>query len=170
MELESIINVAKIRYIKNLINELKENNKADNSDKIIESLEIIKKKYYVLNNKLSDSDSSQSIEKIKKPKIDETNALHFSDDSKLEFSDDYLYKRPWTKLSNIHKAIKMKEFVQKLIIRKNEDRDKLKETLLELINSKVLTKKDMVKYDSVNGRIIGIPCLSFSNGRYYVVL
>ena len=89
---------------------VKENNKADNSDKIIETLETIKKKYYVLNNKLSDSDSSQSIEKIKKPNIDETNALHFSDDSKLEFSDDYLYKRPWTKLSNIHKAIKMKNY------------------------------------------------------------
>ena len=83
------------------------------------------------------------------------------------YNDDYLYKKPWTKLANIHKIIKVKEYINKLLISKVEDKDKLKETLVKLINNKILTKKDMVKYDNINGRIISIPKLVFKNNKYY---
>ena len=73
-------------------------------------------------------------------------------------------------MSVIHKVIKVKEFVKKLIIQKDEDREKLKDTLISLINTKVLTKKEMVKYDIQNGRIIGIPNLKYSEGKYFFEL
>lgn len=90
--------------------------------------------------------------------------------SEEEYSDDYLYKKPWSKLANIHKIIKMKEYVNKLLINNNEDRERLKETLAKLINKKILTKKDMVIYDVHNGRITSIPKLVYKEGKYYVDL
>lgn len=86
----------------------------------------------------------------------------------LNFSNDYLYKKPWTKLSNIHRKIKIKEFVSKLLIDSNKEKKDLESKLIELIDEKFLTKKDRVKYDSINGRIIAIPILTYLNGKYYI--
>ena len=42
-----------------------------------------------------------------------------SESQEIVYSDDYLYKRPWTKLSNVHKIIKLKEFIGKLVFHLN---------------------------------------------------
>ncbi len=103
-------------------------------------------------------------EKILSQGDDETT----SEPKEVVYSDDYLYKKPWIKLSSIHKIIKMKEFISKLLIEDIDEKDKLKNDLVKLINAKILTKKDKVRYDSINGRVISIPILSFKNGKYLI--
>lgn len=86
--------------------------------------------------------------------------------SKEQYSDEYLYLKLWTKLSTIHKIIKIKEYVNMLLITNTKDKDELKEKLIELVKNKTITKKDTVLYDSTKGRIISIPNLQFLNGKY----
>jgi len=145
MELESLINSMKIKYIDNLIVNSDDVNNTNTLQNILEKTQI-------------------SINEIKNSELSDTILTKNTDVD--EYSDDYLYRKPWSKLSVIHKVIKVKEFVKKLIIQKDEDREKLKDTLISLINTKVLTKKEMVKYDIQNGRIIGIPNLKYSEGKY----
>lgn len=85
----------------------------------------------------------------------------------VTYSDDYLYQKTWTKVSQIHKIIKIKEFVNKLLINKDEDKEKLIQQLSDLIRKKVLTKKNTVNYDSIKGRIISIPNLKYEKNKYY---
>lgn len=174
MDIQNLSNSINIKYITNLLEELKNKESRYDSDDYKNKVEFIEK--LRKDAKLSDTTSSDTESRQIYYKSNLDNDLltsptkNDSSDSNLEFSDDYLYKKPWTKLAAIHKIIKVKEFVQKLIINKNEDREKLKDSLITLVNNKKLTKKDMVKYDSVNGRIIGIPNLKYSNGRYHIIL
>jgi hypothetical protein len=85
-----------------------------------------------------------------------------------QFSDDYLYLKPWTKLTAIHKIIKIKEFVNMLLIKDEKDKDELKEKLVDMVKNKIITKKDSVLYDSTKGKIISIPNLQFINGKYVI--
>lgn len=91
-----------------------------------------------------------------------------TESNKIIFSEDYHYKKSWNKLSLVHKNIKTKEFVSKLMIKNLEDKKKLEKTLIKLIKEKKLTKKDKVNYDSVNGRIVSIPDLIHIKGNYFI--
>ena len=95
------------------------------------------------------------------------NSLNSSESPSTEqYSDEYLYLKLWTKLSAIHKIIKIKEYVNMLLITNDKDKDELKEKLIDLVKNKIITKKDTVLYDSTKGRIISIPNLQFLNGKY----
>jgi hypothetical protein len=85
-----------------------------------------------------------------------------------QYSDDYLYQKPWTKLTAIHKIIKIKEYVNSLLINIESDKIILKEKLVELVKDKILTKKDSVLYDSTKGKIISIPTLEYKDGKYII--
>lgn len=100
--------------------------------------------------------------------ITETENLESSEKKDVAYSEDYLYKKTWNKLSYIHKVIKLKEFVQKLPIKYDQDRNNLIKHLNKLVKLKKLTKKDQVNYDSVNGRVISIPDLQYKNGKYFI--
>jgi hypothetical protein len=81
---------------------------------------------------------------------------------------DYLFLKPWNKLNQIHKVIKIKEFINNLqspINLKKEEKEKLKEDLLTLIKNK---KKNKILYDESKGNIISISALSFVNNKYIV--
>ena len=97
-----------------------------------------------------------------------TEKIESEKNKKIVFSEDYHYKKSWNKLSLVHKNIKAKEFVSKLMIKNNDDKKKLEKTIIKLIKEKKLTKKDKVNYDSVNGRIISIPDLIHVNGNYFI--
>ena len=88
----------------------------------------------------------------------------------IVYSNDYLYKKAWSRLSEIHKIIKIKEFILKLLIEKEDDKKDLQNKLINLVKQKILTKKDRVKYDNVKGRIISIVDLKYNNGKYYINL
>jgi|UniRef100_A0A6C0D949 hypothetical protein len=80
---------------------------------------------------------------------------------------DYLYLKPWTKLTLIHKIIKIKEFVNNLEIKDETEKDNLKDTLIELIKDKSI--KNKVNYDETKGKITSIPKLAFQNSQYTIV-
>ena len=81
-------------------------------------------------------------------------------------NDTNLYKKSWSKLNAIHKIIKIKDFVNNIKIDNDSDREKLKDELVELIKTKVLTKKDKIVYDEENGKIISIKNLQYNDGVY----
>tara|TARA_A100001015_G_scaffold32189_1_gene35779 strand:+ start:834 stop:1409 length:576 start_codon:yes stop_codon:yes gene_type:complete len=191
MEFENLSNIIKVKYIRNLIDEIRTKSDTISSEESLKQLESKNKILLsILDEKIKDSkkksitsnsksfnnlksvnilQSSDTIDlNVKENKIEENN--NEQTEKSNEYSDDYLYKKPWTKLANIHKIIKVKEFVNKLIINTEESREKLKDSLIELINKKILTKKDMVKYDVTHGRIIGIPKLTFKDGKYYFMM
>lgn len=82
-------------------------------------------------------------------------------------NDDFYYKKPWNKLNIVHKRIKIKEFINTLMITK-EKKKELYNKFSSLLNSKKLTKKNDVEYDSINGKIITIPVLKFKNEEYVI--
>jgi len=96
----------------------------------------------------------------------ETNTI-VNTDTDIKTEDDYIYKKEWNKLNNIHKIIKIKEYINNLPIN-NTEKDTLKSQLISLVKSKKITKKSSVVYDIVNCRIINIPCLEFKSGKYII--
>jgi hypothetical protein len=83
------------------------------------------------------------------------------------FNDNEIYKKSWTKLNNIHKIIKIKEFVNNIKFDNENNRNKLKDELVELIKNKTLTKKNKIKYDEENGKIISLTNLQYKDGNYF---
>jgi hypothetical protein len=81
--------------------------------------------------------------------------------------DNNLYKKSWSKLNAIHKIIKLKEFVNNIKFDNETERDKLKEELVNLVKSRILTKKDKIIYDEENGKIISLVNLQYKNGKYF---
>ena len=82
-------------------------------------------------------------------------------------NDENLYQKSWSKLNAIHKIIKIKEFVNNIKFNNDEAREKLKEELVNLIKTKILTKKDKIIYDEENGKIISIKNLQYKDGKYF---
>jgi len=84
-------------------------------------------------------------------------------------SDKYLYTKSWSKLNIIHKKLKIKEFVNNLQINCDTERKQLLDKLNDLIRLKILTKKDAVNYDEINGKIISLSNLQYNNNKYHYV-
>ena len=78
---------------------------------------------------------------------------------------DYLYTKPWSKLNQIHKIIKIKEFINNLDITDLE-KENLKDDLIQIIKEK--KKKNKIIYDDIKGKILSISTLTFSNGKYNI--
>ena len=89
-------------------------------------------------------------------------------DTEPKYSDEYIYHKPWNKLNNIHKNIKIKEFINNLISDDIEMKNKLKQSLADMIKEKKLSKKTDVNYDSNLGCIISIPILQYSDHKYVI--
>lgn len=100
----------------------------------------------------------------------ETSAKSSEKDTTVEvnYNEDYLYKKEWNKLQTVHKIVKLKEFISKLLINNNDDKEKLTSEIVKLVHDKTLTKKDKVKYDSNLGRVIAISILTHKNGKYII--
>jgi hypothetical protein len=139
-----------VLYLNNLIKACEKNNiNKDQLEKKIISLN----KQKQIDKTLSKTTSNQSL----------NNATESP-----QYSDDYLYQKPWTKLTAIHKIIKIKEYVNSLLVKTESDKLSLKEKLVELVKNKILTKKDSVLYDSTKGKIISIPTLEYKDGKYLI--
>ena len=139
-DFEKIKLLLNIKYYTNLINTCQKNN--------IESsfLEIIKNSLLLQNtniNTISDTEKSETIEKSE--------------------NIDYLYTKSWNKLNQIHKVIKIKEFINSLEIKEN-DKEELRENLIDMLKDK--KNKNKINYDEVKCKIINIPLLTFIDGKY----
>lgn len=80
-----------------------------------------------------------------------------------------MFQKPWNKLPEIHKILKVKEFVNQLIQLNDKKSQKKKKKLLEkLVNGirkRELTKKNTVEYDSKNACIIKINKLEYNEEK-----
>ena len=154
LDFNSIKSNLYLLYINNLIKTCEKNN--INKDILMKELE-----------KADSSNKEQII--LNKEKNKSSNSLTNTDSpTTAKFSDDYLYQKPWNKLTAIHKIIKIKEYVNQLLIENEKDKQKIKDSLIELVKNKTLTKKDSVTYDSNKFKIISIPLLKFENGKYVI--
>jgi len=88
----------------------------------------------------------------------------------MKYSDEYVYKKSWNKLNNIHKIIKIKEFIDNLNTNDIEMKKKLKVQLVDMIKNKKLNKKTDVNYDMVNGNIIAIPIIQYKNSKFVITI
>jgi hypothetical protein len=150
LDFNSIKNNLYLLYINNLIKTCEKNNINKNIlEKELERLDLLNK------DKIKQHLTSASLTNTESPTVS-------------KFSDDYLYQKPWNKLTAIHKIIKVKEFVNQLAIENIEDKQTIKDTLIELVKNKILTKKDSILYDSNKSKIISIPILKFENGKYII--
>lgn len=80
---------------------------------------------------------------------------------------DYLYLKSWSKLTIIHKIIKIKEFINNLDINGENEKEELKDKLIEIIKDK--KKKIKINYDEAKGKVISIQQLTFENGKYIII-
>lgn len=151
LNMETIGKSLEINYLTNLIKACEKNGL--NKDLLEKKISLILEESETNANIIKNSNSSLSLNSSESPSTD-------------QFSDEYLYLKLWTKLSAIHKIIKIKEYVNMLLITNAKDKDELKEKLIELVKNKTITKKDTVLYDSTKGKIISIPNLQFLNGKY----
>lgn len=106
-------------------------------------------------------------ELVENKKIISTNIVESEKEEDM-YNDDYLYRKPWNRLTEIHKIIKIREFVEKLNC-SDENISNLKKILEKMVYEKKLTKKNTVVYDSKEGHIISIPILTYKNGEYVIV-
>lgn len=144
MNFEKIIEKFETKYYDNLINYCKINN--------LNYKNLQEKKDSILSNLESEALSNSSEKET----------------DKLDYNEDYLYKKEWNKLQTVHKIVKLKEFISKLLIYDDNDKEKLTSEIIKLVHDKTLTKKDKVKYDSNLGIVIAISILSHKNGKYYL--
>lgn len=151
LNMETIEKSLEINYLTNLIKACEKNGL--NKDLLEKKISLILEESETNANIIKNSNSSLSLNSSESPSTD-------------QYSDEYLYLKLWTKLSAIHKIIKIKEYVNMLLITNAKDKDELKEKLIELVKNKTITKKDTVLYDSTKGKIISIPNLQFLNGKY----
>tara|TARA_B100001093_G_C26764469_1_gene987223 strand:+ start:1102 stop:1560 length:459 start_codon:yes stop_codon:yes gene_type:complete len=150
MDINNIIKKLDMQYYDNLIEYCKLNNLS----------------YKTFQNKKDEFDKIEVTDTESSPRSSSKNPVE--NESKIVYSEDYLYKKDWNKLQNVHKIVKLKEFISKLLIKNNDEKENLINEATNLIHKKILTKKDKVKYDSASGNIISISLLSFKNGKYKI--
>jgi hypothetical protein len=81
--------------------------------------------------------------------------------------DLFYYKKPWNKLNIVHKKIKVKEYINNLMLTKHKTKI-LIDKLVNLLNKKLLNKQNEVDYDIYNGKIITITILKYKNNEYFI--
>lgn len=149
MDMDSLENKFNIKYYNNIISYCQK------LDKNYLPFQKILEKLNISDNTLTETDTNKIVNEP-------------INNNEIKYSDDYLYKKPWAKLTNIHKVIKIKEFISKLLINDEKDKDELKQKLIDMVKNKQLSKKEIVNYDSINGRIIAIMILEYKNGKYLI--
>ena len=155
MDIEFINNKMEIKYYKSVLKTL------DKTEINEPWLNVHLQKLYdnlPQENKLSETNTE---------KKKDLNSSSETENHKQIFADEYLYKKSWQKLNPIHKILKVKEFINNLKMNSEKDKIKLKDELVELIKEKVLTKKENVNYDEINGKIISLPNLQYKDGKYF---
>jgi len=181
-DFKSIRSSLEINYINNLIKTCDKNNinkeilleKLDElnlSDKEIkEEIKELTIKKNLSSNSLSETNNNLSPNNLASNNLASNNLVSNNNQTPKTPSEniDYLYQKPWTKLTPIHKIIKIKEFVNQLLIKDEKDKLELKDKLVEMVKNKTLTKKEAVLYDPVKAKVISIPLLKFKDDKYLI--
>jgi len=159
IDFESINNQMNLIYLNNLIKVCEKNN--------IDKEELLNRINNLQKKKEEQTETKITIKK-NISNLSLSNLSNTESPSMQQYNDDYLYQKPWTKLTSIHKIIKIKEFVNQLLITDPVELSILKDKLVEMVKNKILTKKEAVNYDSVKSKIISITHLQYKNGKYLI--
>ena len=143
-----------IKYLNNLINGCSKFN--INYDNIKDELNKLDK----LDNDIQNYSITDQKNKITTAEIVEKNVTETE-------TIDYLYLKIWSKLTQIHKVIKIKEFVNNLDISSQTEKEILKDKLIDQIKEK--KGKNKINYDDTKGKILSISNLSFENNKYILI-
>ena len=139
-----------IKYLNNLIN---------GCHKFNINCEDIKVQLNKLNNDMQDIEN-YSITEQKNKLVTEMTEKGITETE----TTDYLYLKPWTKLTQIHKVIKIKEFINGLDISNDDEKEILKDKIIGQIKEK--KAKNKINYDEIKGKILSISNLTFDNNKY----
>lgn len=111
-------------------------------------------------------DRVNNLEKIiailEQPKQTQTNKLDV-----LELTEKFMYKKAWSKLPDIHKFNKLKEYILSLKMEKDKRKDLLKK-LVTLLKSKQLSTSKYITYNQFEGKIEKIKVLVLESDEWEV--
>jgi len=151
----------KIKYLNNLINGCSKSNINCNNVKLELNKYLQDNQNYSItesNNKITESNKITELNKINKSDTEKSKNITETE------TIDYLYLKPWSKLTQIHKVIKVKEFVNNLDIINQSEIEILKDNIINQIKEKKI--KNKINYDETKGKILSISNLSFDNNKY----
>jgi hypothetical protein len=154
---EHILNLKYYKTLKNILSKL-HNNKYNSFLENITSEELLTESESI--NQTQTINQSITISDIK---ISDNHDYQNNKD----INDLYYYKKPWNKLNIVHKKIKVKEYINNLMLTKQKTKI-LIDKLINLLNNKLLNKKDEIDYDICNGKIITITILKCKNDEYFI--
>lgn len=83
--------------------------------------------------------------------------------------DKLVYKKPWKRLPEFHKIIKIKEYLDEKY-KTNDKRNIIEELLINTIKTKDTTKGNYIIYDENICKITDIPGLKNIDGQYKLIL
>jgi len=144
-------------------------------DITISRINLTNKKY---DNMLKDLSDDDLIEYVTQSKNKELGLIRETEEIKVEtkkneFFDkiDVIYRRPWNKLQMIHKSQKIDEFLSNIPEINMTQRKELMTKFEQLLNDKIITKKNEINYDEKNGKIISIKRLYYDkNEKKYDII
>lgn len=139
-----------IKYLNNLINGCSKSNI----------------NYDIIKNELKKMDNCVENYTITEQKMKTTSEIIDISEKRITETEtiDYLYLKPWSKLTQIHKVIKIKEFINSLDIIDQNDKENIKDQLINQIKEK--KTKNKINYDDTKGKILSVSNLSFENNKY----
>lgn len=99
-----------------------------------------------------------------KQKSKDLKFLKDNEETKHEEVTRLMFKKQWSRLPQMHKAMKIKEFIESLSLNKKLIKKLTKELTNAIYEGKLRSKKD-VNYDSVNCKIISISALDYNENQ-----
>lgn len=82
------------------------------------------------------------------------------EDTKDRFSDveQLMYQKKWRQLNNVHKVIKIREYL-KILIEDTNNRKTVEKVLVSMVENRKLNSDKIVIYDTVRGKVEDITIL-----------
>lgn len=82
---------------------------------------------------------------------------------KLIDLNQYIYQKPWTRLTEFHKINRLEDYINRLTENKNERKNALNKLKTFLTNKKLTSK--IIIYDQKEGKINEITCVKIKNNK-----
>lgn len=99
--------------------------------------------------------------KFKNKEPNEVNLYESNIQNRLGKVDNYIFQKPWNKLSKDCKKIKMNEFIDNYFLDNTKNYDKIKQKILNDLKNNKLNSASKVNYDSLNFEIISLSNLTY---------
>lgn len=96
--------------------------------------------------------------------MSQNNKIKYTNNHLFKEIDKYIYKQKWSRLSQQHKIIKIKEYIEIKILNTSNKKKILEKIEQLIIENKFKTKKYII-YDQNTEQIINMPVLKFDDEK-----